>query len=87
MNFFKALFGGKEEDPEDKKKEDESKTFDLMKYDGVKALKMGQFAYSIKCFNKALEINSEDLEVRDYLAQALIRNNELLPAFEFLDFE
>jgi tetratricopeptide (TPR) repeat protein len=84
MNFFKALFGGKEEDPEDKKKEDESKTFDLMKYDGVKALKMGQFAYAIKCFNKALEINSEDLEVRDYLAQALIRNNELLPAFEQL---
>jgi tetratricopeptide (TPR) repeat protein len=83
MNIFKALFGGKEETSEEKKEQNEEKNFDMFKFDGVRALKMGESAYAIKCFNSALEIK-EDLEVRDYLSQALIHNNELLPAFEQL---
>ena len=84
MNFFKALFGGKVEDAEETKKEEELKNFDLIKYDGVKALKTGQNDYAIKCFKKAIEINNTDLEIRDYLAQAYVAANEPLKAFEQL---
>lgn len=84
MNFFKALFGGKIEDTEKTKKEDELKNFDLIKYDGVKALKTGQNEYAIKCFKKAIEIKNTDLEIRDYLARAYVAANEPLKAFEQL---
>lgn len=84
MNFFKALFGGKIEDTEKTKKEEELKNFDLIKYDGVKALKTGQSEFAIKCFKKAIEIKNTDLEVRDYLARAYVAANEPLKAFEQL---
>lgn len=77
------MFGGKKENSEEKKHNDEAKSFDMFKYDGVKAVRTGQTEYAIKCFKAALEIK-DDLEVRDYLAQALVRNNELLPAYEQL---
>ena len=83
MGLFKALFGGKQADTEEKKKNDEARDFDMYKFDGVKASKMGQFEYAVKCFKAALNIK-DDLEVRDYLAHALIHNNELLPAYEQL---
>ena len=38
MNILKALFGGKTEDPEERKKDEETKNFDILKFDGVKAL-------------------------------------------------
>jgi tetratricopeptide (TPR) repeat protein len=83
MNFLKSLFGRKEEDPEKKKVEEAARNFDVFKYDGVRALRSGQLPYAIECFNHALDIR-DDLEVRDYLSQALIRNNELLPAYDQL---
>lgn len=83
MNFFRKLFGTKPDDTGDKEMEDKDKNFDVLKYDGVRALRTGQFDYAIKCFRHALEIN-DDLEIHDYLSQALIRNNELLPAYHEL---
>lgn len=80
---MKSLFGRKEEDPEKKKVEEAARNFDVFKYDGVRALRSGQLPYAIECFNHALDIR-DDLEVRDYLSQALIRNNELLPAYDQL---
>lgn len=79
MNFFKRLFGGKEEPTEQEKQEAAARNFDILKYDGVKAMKMGQWGHAIRCFRHALEL-SEDLEVRDYLSQSLIRTGELLAA-------
>ena len=75
MNILKALFGGSEETPEEKQKADEIRRFDMFKYDGVRAAKMGQTDYAVKCYREALKIH-EDLEVRDYLSQALIRMGE-----------
>ena len=83
MNFFRSLFGGSEEKPEEKKREEDAKNFDVLKFDGVRAMRGGEMLYAIKCFSHALELK-EDLEIRDYLSQALIHNNELLPAFEQL---
>lgn len=76
MGFWKSFFGGEENNPEEEKKNAEAKTFDLMKYDGVKAMRMGQFEYAEKCFREALKIQ-DDLEVHDYLSQTLVRLNRL----------
>lgn len=83
MGFLKSLFNGKVETPEEKKKEEESRNFDVLKYDGVKALRMGESAHAVELFNRALSMQ-EDLEVRDYLSQALIHVNRLEEAYEQL---
>ena len=83
MNFLKALFGGKEENSEEKRLAEEQKNFDILKYDGVKAVKTGQWQQAISCLNHALNIR-EDLECRDYLSQALLQNNELTASYEQL---
>ena len=84
MGFFKSLFGGKDESPEEKKKKDDARDFDVLKTDGVRALRMGQGEYAVKCFTKALEIN-DDLETRDYLSQAFVRCDRLKEARAQLD--
>lgn len=83
MGFLSSLFGGKKEVSEEKRRDDEAKSFDRLKYDGVKAVRTGQYVIAVKCLKAALEIN-DDLETRDYLAQALVHNGELLPAYEQL---
>jgi len=84
MGFWKSFFGGEESNPEEEKKNAEIKTFDLMKYDGVKAMRMGQFEYAEKCFREALKIQ-DDLEIHDYLSQTLVRLNRLTEALQELD--
>ena len=82
MGFFKSLFGSSEA-AEEKRKDENSKNFDTLKYDGVRALKQGQADYAVKCFTHALSIH-EDLECRDYLSQAYMHADELAPALEQL---
>lgn len=98
MGFLKRLFGGKSEPAEEDKEVKAAKNFEVLKYDGVRALRQGQFAFAIECFNAALQMkgvgpdsevdagNEEQdvLEVRDYLSQALIHHGELLPAYDQL---
>lgn len=83
MKFLKALFGSKEVKPEEKKKAEEAKNFDVLKYDGVRALRAGQAEYAIRCFNHALQMQ-DDLEIHDYLSQSYIRTGELTLAYEQL---
>ena len=56
MNFFQKLFGGKEETKEEIKVQNEAKDFDVLKYDGVRAMKTGEVDYAVRCFKHALEI-------------------------------
>jgi tetratricopeptide (TPR) repeat protein len=84
MGFWNALFGGKELSAEDEKKVQEAKQFDLLKYDGVKAIKIGQAEYAVRCFREALKLQ-EDLEIHDYLSQALTRMGELDEAISELN--
>lgn len=79
MNIFRTLFGGKET-PEEKKKNEE-KQFDVLKYDGVRALKSGQYAHAIACLCRALEMRPSDLECRDYLSQAYMSSGRLDDAY------
>lgn len=81
MGFLKALFGGSEQSPEEERKEQEARNFDLLKYDGVKAMRIGRVDYALKCFEGALALK-DDLEVRDYMARALTQTGEMEKAVE-----
>ena len=76
MGFWKTFFGGEPDSPEEEKKNAEAKNFDLLKYDGVKALRMRKADYAIRCFREALKIR-DDAEIHDYLQQALVANGQL----------
>lgn len=98
MGFFKRLFGGKTEVSEEEQVNKTEKDFEVLKYDGVRALRQGQLAYAVECLQAALQLKGagaeteieasqetkDVLEVRDYLSQALIHKGELLPAYDQL---
>jgi tetratricopeptide (TPR) repeat protein len=82
MGFWNSLFG-EESNPEEEKRNAEQRNFDLLKYDGVRAMRIGQFEYAAKCFEKALQ-TTDDPEVHDYLSQAFIHTNQLDEAQQHL---
>ena len=82
MGFWKTFFGG-ESDPEEEKKNAEQKNFELLKYDGVKAMRYGQAEYAVKCFLEALK-TKDDPEVRDYLSRAYLRLGKVDEALQEL---
>lgn len=84
MGFWKQLFGGQELTPEEEQQNKKDKNFDLLKYDGVKAMKMGKAAYAVRCFTEALKLKP-DMEINDYLSQVYIRSGELDEAMQQLD--
>lgn len=68
--FLTSLFSSEnKENPEKGKEKEESKKFDILKYDGVRALRIGQTTYAIKCFQEALNIR-EDFETMGFLVSA-----------------
>ena len=81
MNILKALFGSSEQSPEEEKQNKTERQFDLLKYDGVKAMKIGRANYAVKCFEEALQIH-DDLEVRDYLSRTLAATGNFEQALE-----
>lgn len=83
MGFWKTLLGGDDLTPEEEKKNAEARRFDLLKYDGVKAMRMGKFDYAVKCFREALKLQ-DDMETHDYLQQALVRQGSVAEAIDEL---
>jgi len=75
MGFLKSLFGSTEESPEEKEKEEQARKFDLFKYDGVKAARIGKYQYAVQCYRAALDIKDEP-ELHELLATALINCGE-----------
>ena len=76
MGFFKSLLSGKNETAEEQKQKAEQKKFEIFKYDGMRAQRMGRMDYAIKCYTEALAIQ-DDFETRSYLAQTYIRLGQL----------
>ena len=68
MGFFKSFFSGKQEKPETEKQKNDQKNFEIFKYDGMRAQRMGRPDYAIKCFTEALALQ-EDFETMSYLSQ------------------
>ena len=60
-NFLKSFFGGS---AESEKQKTDQKNFELFKYDGLRAQRMGRIDYAIKCFNEALQLD-EDFETME----------------------
>ena len=69
MGIFSSLFGGS-------KKTEEEKNFDILKYDGIRAMRIGKLTYALKCFEEATAIQ-EDLETMQHQANAYIRVNRM----------
>ena len=76
MRFFKSFFSGKADTPEAEKRKAEQKNFEIFKYDGMRAQRMGRLDYAIKCFHEALKLQ-KDFETMGYLAQILIQTNAM----------
>ncbi len=84
MGFFKSFFSGKQESPETDKQKNNQKNFEVFKYDGMRAQRMGRFDYAVKCFTEALTIQ-EDFETMGYLSQVYIQTHALSEAKELLE--
>lgn len=86
MNIFKKLFGVSQENKAqtlEDKTADDNRNFDILKYDGVKALNAGHNDYALECFDRALAIK-EDLDIRDYMSRACIALGDLPNAYRQL---
>ena len=75
MGFFKSFFSGKPDNPMAEQEKARQKNFDIFKYDGMRAQRMGRVDYAIKCFTEALALH-DDFETRNYLAQAYTQANQ-----------
>ncbi len=84
MGFFKSFFSGEKDTPEMEKQKNDQKNFDLFKYDGIRALRMGRVPFAIKCFTEALKIQ-DDAEIRNNLVQAYIQSGNLDEARQLLE--
>lgn len=82
-NFFKSFFAGKSDSPETEKQKNSKKNFEIFKYDGLRAQRMGRPDYAIKCYTEALAIE-EDFETLGYLSQIYTQTGELAKAREIL---
>lgn len=83
MNFFQKLFRGTDETKSETKEQNEAKDFEVLKYDGVRALKTGQYDYAERCFKHALDLK-DDLEIHDHLSVCHLSSGEFGDAYEEL---
>lgn len=82
--FLKSLFKGNGNNTEEEKKKNSNKNFDILKFDGLRAMRIGKPDYALKCFTEALAIE-EDFEVYSYQATVHIQLGELDEARKQLD--
>ena len=83
MGCWKSLFTGKDETPEESIQKEEEKNFDIFKFDGVRAQRMGRLDYALRCFDEALNLK-EDFETLSYKSTTLIAMNRLEEARDVL---
>lgn len=76
MGFFKSLFTGKEETEEERQEQQKQNQFDVFKYDGIQAQRIGKIDYALECFRRALDLQ-DDTETRVIYANALIAKDDL----------
>ena len=84
MGFFKSFFSGKPDNPMAEQEKTRQKNFDIFKYDGIRAQRMGRQDYAIKCFTEALNLH-DDFETRGHLVRSYIQVNQLDDARQQLE--
>lgn len=83
-NFFTSLFGRKRENTANEQQGNNRKQFEIFKYDGLRAQRMGRPHYAVQCFTEALAIE-EDFETMGYLAQLYLQLAEPEKARQLLE--
>ena len=73
MGLLNFLFNSSKQQSEDKARDEKEKQFDVLKYDGVRALHSGQVNYAVDCFRHALAIK-DDMETMDYFSLDYLEN-------------
>lgn len=76
MGLFTSLFGGKKSPEEEKEK-----NFDILKYDGIRAMRIGKLTYALKCFEEATALR-EDIETMQHQTNTYLRLNRMEEAFQ-----
>jgi tetratricopeptide (TPR) repeat protein len=71
MGIFSSIFGGSKTPEENKEK-----NFDILKYDGIRAMNIGKLTYALKCLEEATAIR-EDLETMQHMANIHLRLNHM----------
>ena len=84
MGFIKTLFTGHEETEDEKQEHEAQSQFDIFKYDGIQAMRMGQIDYAIACFEHALDIQDDD-ETMQYYSNVLLHKGDIEEASEVLE--
>ncbi len=84
MGFFSSLFSStKNDDVLDDQQKDELRKFDILKYDGIRAQRVGKPEYAVKCFTEALKIQ-KDFETMKHLMSTYYMLNKPDQALELL---
>jgi len=83
MGFFSSLFFPSNSE-EDQQQKANRKNFDILKYDGIRAQRVGKPEYAAKCFTEALKIQ-EDLETMKNLISVCYTLNRYDQALETLN--
>ena len=81
MSFLKSLFG---KSNETKQAKTEEKNFELLKYDGIRAQRLGKLTYAIKCWEEAVALKEEE-ETLEMLASAYTQANRIDEAQQILN--
>lgn len=81
---FLSFLSGKKETPEQEQQKTAQKNFEIFKYDGMRAQRMGRIDYAIKCFTEAIALQP-DFETSGYLAQAYTQTGMLTEARTLLE--
>ncbi|MDF9830926.1 tetratricopeptide repeat protein [Parabacteroides sp. PF5-6] len=85
MGIFSSLFSSsKKEETQEDKQQNGQKNFDILKYDGVRALQIRQVKYAIRCFEEALNIQ-KDPETMTFLISAYSMAQDTESALETAD--
>jgi tetratricopeptide (TPR) repeat protein len=84
MGLFSSLFSSSKTEERANGEEESLQNFDLLKYDGIRALQINKPKYAVKCFTEALKIQ-QDIETMKYRMTAYNALNMTDEAFETLD--
>ncbi|MBQ8592774.1 MAG: tetratricopeptide repeat protein [Bacteroidaceae bacterium] len=68
FKFIKSVLTGEVQTPEEKQQEEQERSFDTLKYDGIRAVNLRQYDYAQQCLSAAIAIK-KDAEAMEYLAR------------------
>ena len=68
INYLKKLFSAGGHDEADEAKRQEERDFDLLKYDGIRAMRMGKTDYAERCFTRAIGLRRDPETLRHLAA-------------------